>query len=251
MDSNSILQNAIVLYVEDEAFTRKQMSKLLKRKVGKVIVAENGAQGLELFNLHKPDIVIADMIMPVMGGLDMIKEIRATTRSCFIVITTAIGDSETILKTVDIGIDKYLVKPLDSDQLSLVLSDFGKVFVDQAKCKLKIKHEDKKSYEIKIQKEFSHFLKRTTGKGPLKVSAFIKGKSIEIKAFEAMTELEKSLMENRQNMKYVEMNRKLFYSIKEAEIERLVKEIVEQDIRSQTVRINVNQNLDEITVGIV
>lgn len=237
--------------MEDEAFTRKQMAKLLKRKVGQVIVAENGEDGIQLFKQHTPDIVIADMIMPVMGGLDMIKYIRKMSKSCFIIITTAIGDSDTILKTVDVGIDKYLVKPLDSDQLMHVLDDIGEIISSRQTMESTLDVNEKKTYETKLKKEFSHYLKTTTGKGPLKVTAFIKGMTIEVKAYEVLTELEKSLMEKHQNLKYVEMNRQLYYSIKQKEIEKLIESTVNQPVTTLEVKNDVLQNVDDIIFRIV
>ncbi len=250
MDDKSVLQNLKLLYVEDEDFTRKQMAKLLKRQVGKLITAENGAHGLDLFDLHKPDIVIADLIMPVMGGLELIKEIRKRDSSCFIIITTAIGDTDSILKTVDVGIDKYLIKPLNADDLNAALEDITLKAVKRGGTQVAFESAQKKEYELSIRKKFSHMLKKSTGKGPVDVSVFISGNTIEIKAFEVLTSLEKSLMENRTNIKYVEMNRKLYYSIQQNNIESLISEVLGRKVEISGMVPNAQLDLDNLSLTI-
>jgi len=246
-----MLQNLKVLYVEDEEFTRQQMSKLLKRRVGKVIVAENGKEGLELYNQHKPDIIIADLIMPVMGGLEMIKNIREVDQESFIVITTASGDPDSILRTVNVGINKYLIKPLDADKLTAVLEDISSIKTIQSKSDVVIDEERKKEFENRIKKAFSFYIKKATGKGPRDVSAFIRGNQIEIKAYEVLTAFEKSLMESESNTKYVEMNRKLFYSIQQTKIEAIISDIIERKVHVNKFTTNIHLDMDNLEILIL
>ncbi len=65
-----------ILYVEDDDFTREEISFFLKKVCGNVTNATNGAEGLQAFQTEKFDMVITDIQMPVMNGLDMVKEIR-------------------------------------------------------------------------------------------------------------------------------------------------------------------------------
>lgn len=121
----NLLHNLRVLYVEDEELTRKEMSKFLRRRIGKLYLAENGKEGLEIYKDQRPDIVIADLVMPTMGGIEMIERIRSMGDTCFIMITSALGDVDSILETVDIGIEKYIIKPIDTDKLVESLIDVG------------------------------------------------------------------------------------------------------------------------------
>lgn len=78
-----------VLYVEDEIIVREPFAEMLSRRVQKVYTAENGEQGLKLYQEFKPDIIITDIKMPVMDGLTMVDRIRATDKQIPVIITTA------------------------------------------------------------------------------------------------------------------------------------------------------------------
>ena len=81
-----------LLYVEDERVTREQISRILQRIVTDLHVAENGQQGLELYQEKRPDIILSDIMMPVMNGLEMIRRIRELDNDIPIIITTAYDD---------------------------------------------------------------------------------------------------------------------------------------------------------------
>jgi len=102
-----------ILYVEDETATRTEMEQLLKRRAETVLTAENGAIGPELFHRFNPDLVITDIRMPVMDGLQMALTIRKTNPDIRIIATTAHSDTAFLLEAIEIGIDHYVLKPID------------------------------------------------------------------------------------------------------------------------------------------
>lgn len=106
-----------VLYVEDEELTRAAVSAPLGRRVQTLLQANNGREGLELFRLHRPGIVITDIRMPVMDGLTMAREIKALDEKTQIIVTTAHNDTRYFLDAIDIGIDRYVLKPIDHKKL--------------------------------------------------------------------------------------------------------------------------------------
>ena len=108
------LKTLTVLYVEDDLDTREQFSDFLRRPVGTLITATNGAEGLEAFKKHHPDIVVTDIHMPVMDGLTMAGEIRAIEPSVPIIVITAFEQTDYLMRAVNIGIDKYVTKPVNS-----------------------------------------------------------------------------------------------------------------------------------------
>ncbi len=111
-----------VLLVEDEGASRLYAAALLKTVVEKVETAENGAIGLEKFETFVPDFVISDIGMPLMNGLEMVREIRQRSPETPIVFTTALDQKEYLIEAINLGVDRYIVKPVDSEQLIAAVS---------------------------------------------------------------------------------------------------------------------------------
>ena len=106
-----------ILYVEDEAGTRDQITRLLAGQGYDTLYAANGKEGLELFQTHHPDIVITDIMMPFMNGLDMAREIRAQDNTTQIIVTTAFNDTDYLLAAIEIGINQFVTKPISLQKL--------------------------------------------------------------------------------------------------------------------------------------
>ncbi|EAL6146591.1 DNA-binding response regulator [Campylobacter jejuni] len=111
----------IILVVEDEIKTRESLINVLSERFSKVIGAQNGDEGLKKFKKFKPDLVITDIAMPIMDGLDMAREIKEISDDVSIVVLSAYSEKERLLRSIDIGIDKYLIKPVDIEELFKVL----------------------------------------------------------------------------------------------------------------------------------
>ncbi|HEF6132142.1 TPA: response regulator transcription factor [Campylobacter jejuni] len=111
----------IILVVEDEIKTRESLINVLSERFSKVIGAQNGDEGLKKFKKFKPDLVITDIAMPIMDGLDMAREIKEISDDVPIVVLSAYSEKERLLRSINIGIDKYLIKPIDIEELFKVL----------------------------------------------------------------------------------------------------------------------------------
>ena len=120
----SILKNITILYAEDEAALREITLNILKGFTKKQLVAQNGVQGLELFKKHEQeiDLIITDVNMPLMNGLEMIKEIKKINANIPIIVATAFSNTEYLLEAIDIGVDKYVLKPIDMKKLLQLMS---------------------------------------------------------------------------------------------------------------------------------
>ena len=120
----SILKNITILYAEDEKDLREVTHQILKGFTKKQYVAQNGQEGLELFKAHENeiDLIITDVNMPVMNGLDMVKEIKKININIPIIVATAFSNKEYLLEAIDIGVDKYVLKPIDIAKLLQVMS---------------------------------------------------------------------------------------------------------------------------------
>ena len=116
-----------VLYVEDELPTRDKIARILKREVRCLFLAENGKEGLALFELHHPDIVITDIKMPVMDGLEMAERIKAIDNNIHVILTTAYDEADSFMKSIKVGVDRYLLKPVDVSTLIRTLKEMAQI----------------------------------------------------------------------------------------------------------------------------
>ena len=120
----SILKNITILYAEDEVALREITLNILKGFTKRQFVAKNGAEGLELFkeNQSEIDLIITDVNMPIMNGLEMIREIKSINPNIPIIVATAFSNTEYLLEAIDIGVDKYVLKPIDMKKLLQLMS---------------------------------------------------------------------------------------------------------------------------------
>ncbi|QOX64681.1 response regulator [Anoxybacterium hadale] len=240
-----------ILYVEDETEAREALSKYLKRHAGKIFTAADGLEGLKLFEEQLPDLVIVDLYMPKMDGLEMIREIKKISHEVYVIITTAVDDVDIILRSVDIGINKYLLKPIDPVELMGAIDEYAVILAQKQKTEILFTVEEKKQLEDKIKKEFTSFLKTATGKGPSGVAVFIDNDTIEITAYDALTVMEKNLLDNCQNSIIIEQYRKLFYSANENPICDLIHEIIGSRVKFQQVEVSMENKTNKIELQIV
>ncbi len=125
-----------LLYVEDNIGLQKQASKIFEKFFANVIVANDGQEGLELFKEYYPNIVISDIKMPKMNGLDMAKNIKDIDKEVKIIITSAFDEKEYLIESIDVGIDKYLKKPIPLDAMITSLIEMINKINDEKNIKL-------------------------------------------------------------------------------------------------------------------
>jgi len=119
------LKSITVLFVEDEENIRKALNNAIKDEFKNFILARDGKDGLKKFQKYKPDIVITDILMPIMDGLEMSKEIKKMSKETPIIVLSAFDEKERLLKAIDVGINKYLIKPIDTEELMDTLHYVG------------------------------------------------------------------------------------------------------------------------------
>jgi len=111
------LSDLTILYVEDDEITRTQVADFLREKCGELLLAANGREALEHYDKRCPDIIISDVMMPVMDGLEFSEIIKKRDPSSHIILTTALTDFAALQRALDIGVDNYVIKPIDLDKL--------------------------------------------------------------------------------------------------------------------------------------
>ncbi|HCL56901.1 MAG TPA: response regulator [Spirochaetia bacterium] len=123
MENKLVQKDIRVLYVEDDEMVRKIFILFLKRRFEDISVAENGLEGYKNF-LEKPfDLIITDIQMPVMNGLEMALKIREKNKIVPIVITSAFNDQKYQDEAKKLNIHHYIQKPIILDEMNRVFDE--------------------------------------------------------------------------------------------------------------------------------
>jgi len=164
----NLLNNFSVLYVEDVEMVRKGAVEYLSRVCKEVYEAKDGKEAIAVWREHKPDIIITDISMPRLNGIDMASYIRAHDKNVQIIIATAHSDTEYLLKAVELQLVKYIIKPITKEKLMSALEQSMQLIEDKSKFNLLLSHtckynafekviyNDKK--EVKLTKNETLFL---------------------------------------------------------------------------------------------
>lgn len=112
-----------LLYIEDEADTKDLVVSILHRRFPLItlLTAENGQAGLDLYHMHRPDIVLTDIRMPYLDGIRMANKIKRVYKNALIIALTAVNNTDVMLKAMDIGISHYVTKPVILEKLAAVV----------------------------------------------------------------------------------------------------------------------------------
>ncbi len=111
------MRSYTVLYVEDDVEVRQYMTEFLKHYCKVLYTSDNAENALALYKAHQPDILLLDINLPGMSGIDLAVLIRKTDPFTRIVMSTAYTDKEFMLKAVELGLTRYLVKPVTSEDI--------------------------------------------------------------------------------------------------------------------------------------
>lgn len=149
-----MLKNFTILYVEDEEPVRKNAVEYLSRVAKEVLQAKDGKEAIGMWKEHKPDIIITDINMPKLNGLDMASYIRANDKDVQIIIATAHSDTDYLLKAVELQLVKYIIKPITKDKLVAALQKSIEFIEDKSKFNLLLSPSCKyNAYEKVIYKD--------------------------------------------------------------------------------------------------
>ncbi len=148
-----LCSNLNVLYVEDDGGLRELMFDYLKMFFSKVVVAEDGKKGLELFLNEKFDLVITDIQMPNMNGIEMISAIKQERPQQEIIILTAYSESFYFLDAIRLDVSGYLIKPVDFKMINQTLYRITKKI---------IAIRENETYKTDLEKMVKEELKKNT-----------------------------------------------------------------------------------------
>jgi len=114
---NEINKNIKILYVEDDDIARENGLEYLENYFEQVFEANNALAALKLWESVKPDIIITDIQMPKLNGLDFIKKIREKDKKTQIIILTAFSHKDYLFAAIELQLVKYLTKPIKEKEL--------------------------------------------------------------------------------------------------------------------------------------
>jgi diguanylate cyclase (GGDEF)-like protein len=129
-------QNVKVLYLEDDPFSREKLLRILNRRFRNILIATNGDEGYKLYHQYHPDLIITDLKVTEMNGLEMIRKIREQDDNVQIIVTTAHDDNEIFIQCIENNVNHFILKPIDLDRLLLAIQ--------------------KSVYHIELEKEWTH-----------------------------------------------------------------------------------------------
>jgi DNA-binding NtrC family response regulator len=116
-----VKQEIVILVVDDEPMMQTLLERILTRDGYRVLVAGNGAEALEILARESVSIVISDLQMPVLNGLDLLKSLKKGYPHIGVIIMTAYGDTYTVKDALLLGADEYITKPFKSFEISMVV----------------------------------------------------------------------------------------------------------------------------------
>ena len=177
MKNKEFLSNCTIIYIEDDDIIRQYISEFLGRYCKNLFTVQNAEAGLDLYNSKKPDIMIIDINLPGMSGLELITLIRKNDEKTRVLVTTAYTNKEFTIAAIELSLTRYLVKPVTSsdlkDALKKAITEFNKVsnkisnidlgdgfiynlednFIIKGDSKIILRHKEKQLLDFFIENE--------------------------------------------------------------------------------------------------
>ena len=140
-------QNLTLLYVEDNQDAREMTTMILEDFFDNIIVAVDGEDGYNKFLENDIDLVITDINMPKLNGLELCEKIRKTNEEVSIIILSAHNEDNFFMDSIKYGVNGYLLKPIDIDQLASTINNVVQKYkyIDEAKTNLHLLEEYKEA----------------------------------------------------------------------------------------------------------
>lgn len=247
MSIEKLLGNATVLTIsKDDSFLRQFINDY-KGIVGKIYVSSGGQDAKDQFMKNRPEILVTDL-----NELSIIKEIRDADEYVGIVGLCTGMTKELSIMCIDSSIDKLVYLPADKDTI-----------YDALKCSLKKmihRSNDEKSLDAMLGQDrewknkvsddvksaISTFLKQKTKKGPSIIQTTFAEGNLLVRTKGALTQFEKSMIVNPQNVRLVTYNRKMFYNEYTREIEDLLKQIINMDVKVSNIEVFPTEDEEEL-----
>jgi len=127
----NVLKSKTALYVEDEPDVLKNMAEVLGNFFGTFHTAADGLEAWEIFRSHTIDVALVDIELPKLNGLELIRRMRAINKNLPVVVISAYTKTDYLLESVELQLDKYIIKPLTSKKIHDLLSRLNEDFANE------------------------------------------------------------------------------------------------------------------------
>jgi len=114
-------ENHTILYIEDEEGTRVNVARSLRLKYVSVLEAKDGLEGYQLYRENSIDLIITDLLMPNMGGIEFIRKIRDEGSEIPVIVMSAYSNQKKLHEAEELNIVEYVIKPISRTRLKEVL----------------------------------------------------------------------------------------------------------------------------------
>jgi DNA-binding NtrC family response regulator len=111
-----------VLIIEDDESARTRLEREIKKEGFVVLSAENGRIGVEILEKEHPEIILSDLKMPEMSGMEVLKKVKEISPATQFILMSSYGDMDTVIEALRLGAFDYIKKPIDLDLLTQILS---------------------------------------------------------------------------------------------------------------------------------
>lgn len=183
------LKSLSILLAEDEEELRYETAAFLELYCGRVIQASNGREALALFEAQHPDLVISDIRMPVMDGLELAVSLKRISDGTPLIFCTAFTETSYLLKAIELGVDAFIRKPVDTDELLAAIAKVALPLLqrreiegvsDELLASLRLQMGDTPAHSEVVEKtarvartSFNVLLEGETGTGKSRLAAIV------------------------------------------------------------------------------
>lgn len=145
-----LLNKSSILLAEDEENVRESFKKVLLLYVKEVFTAKDGKEAYELYTKHNPDIIITDIKMPKINGIELIKKIRQKNHDIPIIVTSAHTDQDLLLESIKLSLVEYVVKPIKEKELNRLLRECAQKLYESSETVINLGKNISYDFENKI-----------------------------------------------------------------------------------------------------
>lgn len=251
----SAIEHIKVLYLEDDQVIKRLVSDVLNQYLNQFMVANDGEEGLALFKSFKPDLVVTDLRMPKLSGLAFIQEVRKEYPHLPIIVTSGVSDVETFMKSIELKVDKYIMKPFAPEEIISAIQMFSRHVMATHFCESgsdfsKMPADFVTQFLTTVRNFISSYYKETFGKGASRIVTQVEGKKIIITLQDPFSGFEQTLAKKVYDAAFVNGIRKNAIEHLAPEMSRRLTYLCGLELKLSEVMVDLSNHVEKLTFDI-